>query len=68
MRSGLHHLIYLSCCLSCDCCSRLCSFVIPSGCCVAELRGLPGVWAAVKYVCHMKQAERDLSLISSHAR
>lgn len=34
----------------------------------AELRGLPGVWAAVKYVCHMPQEERDLSLLSTHAR
>lgn len=34
----------------------------------AELRGLPGVWAAVKYVCHMPGEERDLSLVSTHAR
>ncbi|KAL4436979.1 hypothetical protein ABPG75_004118 [Micractinium tetrahymenae] len=34
----------------------------------AELRGLPGVWAAVKYVCHMPEGERDLSLISTHAK
>ncbi|KAL4430543.1 hypothetical protein ABPG77_005783 [Micractinium sp. CCAP 211/92] len=34
----------------------------------AELRGLPGVWAAVKYVCHMPEGERDLSLVSTHAK
>ena len=34
----------------------------------AELKGLPGVWAAVKYVCHMPEEERDLSLISTHAK
>ncbi|KAI3425935.1 hypothetical protein D9Q98_007907 [Chlorella vulgaris] len=34
----------------------------------AELRGLPGVWAAVKYVCHLPAGQRDLGLISAHAK
>ncbi|PRW34079.1 glycoside hydrolase isoform A [Chlorella sorokiniana] len=34
----------------------------------AELRGLPGVWAAVKYVCHLPEGQRDLALISTHAK
>lgn len=36
--------------------------------CSPELRGLPGVWAAVKYVCHMPEEQRDLALISTHAK
>lgn len=34
----------------------------------AELKGLPGVWAAVKYVCHLGEGDRDLALISTHAK
>lgn len=34
----------------------------------AELGGLPGVWAAVKYVCRLPPSQRDLPLLSTHAR
>lgn len=40
----------------------------PSRPACAELKGLPGVWAAVKFVCHLPEAERDVSLISTHAK